>query len=730
MKESLRNRILDCTPQIISYLFPNAKKTGNSVKCGSIDGEKGKSFTIALTGNAKGCYYDFATEDSGDLISLWANRHGLDVVNDYVEVQKGMCEHLGIDLNEYTDDKYKTTKQVKEKTPIKKGELKPIPKEEEEPKETIPADIDCPFHNKVWEYKTIDDKLYCSVKRINEYNGKKRFLPTKADGTFGIPDIRILYNLPEVAKADNVVFVEGEKCADAVIKAGLVGTCIFGGASSDLEKVDFDILYNKRVLIYPDNDDAGSKFATKLKEHLTKLDICRNITTLKIPKRTPEKYDAYDVVEDKKDLIKYINKAGIVEKQLVCEDVIDCLKRPRRALPFLTSNGLIEAGGITVLGGQQKIGKTYFLMNMLLTLAGGETFMNDCTPIDWKTQKQRPLKTFYFQSELSDISYDNRFHEIKKHLPEGLFKRMQHGNFTIVQKDPSFLMNIDGVKLIETAILDVYGREDKPDVIVIDPISNVFYGDKMGSNENDRQAMTSFLKRLDTMRMKVAPHSALVLLHHVKKIGKIELEENPSLALRGSSALSAFYTGGIIMSHHDQKGYVNMHFEYRDANIEPKVLDKRVVGEWIEVDPASVVSLGSDKLKKKQKETDNQIAFIKNTLIDKAIDGVLFEEDAFCKYLSGSNGFGTAKTVEGILAGLKVKGIIKKTKEPKKYTNKRVMHALVVEGMKKNGPNGFIDVVPTHEWSAGTGREEAIDGDVVWFEDTAKINDRSYDDYS
>ena len=78
-----------------------------------------------------------------------------------------------------------------------------------------------------------------------------------------LPETRPLYNLPQIKEADRVIWVEGEKCADALIKMGHTATCTIGGAGMlsqrTKDKFDFSPLHGKELIIWPDNDEAGSE---------------------------------------------------------------------------------------------------------------------------------------------------------------------------------------------------------------------------------------------------------------------------------------------------------------------------------------------------------------------------------------------------------------------------------------------------------------------------------------
>lgn len=71
------------------------------------------------------------------------------------------------------------------------------------------------------------------------------------------------YQLPLVAKADFVAVVEGEKCARALTKAGIVATCNNGGAGHFSPSLA-PLFEGKHVMILPDNDEPGKKHALQV----------------------------------------------------------------------------------------------------------------------------------------------------------------------------------------------------------------------------------------------------------------------------------------------------------------------------------------------------------------------------------------------------------------------------------------------------------------------------------
>jgi len=118
--------------------------------------------------------------------------------------------------------------------------------------------------------------------RLNPPNGsgeKKVVRPLHADGAewkIGEPVFseggKPLYALHRLAAADAaapVYFVEGESCADALLRLGVLATTA-DGAQSD-ERADFSPLARLRVTLWPDNDKPGREHMQRVAAKLTAL---------------------------------------------------------------------------------------------------------------------------------------------------------------------------------------------------------------------------------------------------------------------------------------------------------------------------------------------------------------------------------------------------------------------------------------------------------------------------
>jgi putative DNA primase/helicase len=119
----------------------------------------------------------------------------------------------------------------------------------------------------IYNYQNADGNLAFQVLRFEHSakggNRRKTFRQRRPDGNGGWhsnvpPEVRTIYNLPAVLKADTVLVCEGEKDCDTAISKGLVATCNPMGAGKWEDRYS-ESLRNKDVVIIPDADDPGEK---------------------------------------------------------------------------------------------------------------------------------------------------------------------------------------------------------------------------------------------------------------------------------------------------------------------------------------------------------------------------------------------------------------------------------------------------------------------------------------
>lgn len=161
----------------------------------------------------------------------------------------------------------------------------------------------------VYEYRNSDGTEYCQVVRVdNPDNGKDIFtLPS------GLPGPHPLYHADKLAAlpGDTLVYiVEGEKCVEALEAVGLVATTARGGSNS-ANQTDWTLLQRfETIVILPDNDAPGRKYAQDVLHILQGLPGARRVKVVDLP-GLDAKGDVFDFLQDHSadDLMMAIDQA-------------------------------------------------------------------------------------------------------------------------------------------------------------------------------------------------------------------------------------------------------------------------------------------------------------------------------------------------------------------------------------------------------------------------------------
>jgi len=152
----------------------------------------------------------------------------------------------------------------------------------------------------IWTYTDASGLPLLTIARLDIPSGKT-FRPFhRVPGGVACgdpPGLLPLYNLPEVPHADWVFVVEGEKCADALQSIGIVATCSAHGANA-AHKTDWSPLAGKTVIIIPDNDAPGRKYADDVARLLTGLDVPATVRVVELL-GLDEGEDIFDWIEQR-----------------------------------------------------------------------------------------------------------------------------------------------------------------------------------------------------------------------------------------------------------------------------------------------------------------------------------------------------------------------------------------------------------------------------------------------
>lgn len=77
---------------LAQYLLPKGRKCSGEWKVGSIGGEPGQSLSVRVAGPKAGMWRDFATDDGGDLLDLWARVRGISIA----EAMREAKQYIGV----------------------------------------------------------------------------------------------------------------------------------------------------------------------------------------------------------------------------------------------------------------------------------------------------------------------------------------------------------------------------------------------------------------------------------------------------------------------------------------------------------------------------------------------------------------------------------------------------------------------------------------------------------
>jgi len=123
-----------------------------------------------------------------------------------------------------------------------------------------------------YDYTDAEGQMLFQVVRFEPKTFRQRRRVVKMDGAsagitweYNVKGVhRVLYRLPKVISADQVLLVEGEKDVENLEKLGFTASCNPGGACSNSGKWlknYTDSLEGKSVVILPDNDEPGTQHA-------------------------------------------------------------------------------------------------------------------------------------------------------------------------------------------------------------------------------------------------------------------------------------------------------------------------------------------------------------------------------------------------------------------------------------------------------------------------------------
>lgn len=234
-------------------------------------------------------------------------------------------------------------------------------------------------------YDYVDEKgaLLFQVCRMDPKDFRQRHRNGNGKWTWNLKGVRrVIYRLPEVIKADEVIVVEGEKDTDNLYKLGLVATTCPMGAKKWRDEYNLN-LKAKDVILIPDNDNEGREHMQRVATSLN--GIAKSLKWIDLS-GLPSKGDVSDFISKYDDpeaaaerLSIMISEADPYEppKKLSLEDIvmdagqfleIDLPEKAQLLYPWL------KGPSMNLIVGDRGMGKTFFGLGILDAITKGGTF--------------------------------------------------------------------------------------------------------------------------------------------------------------------------------------------------------------------------------------------------------------------------------------------------------------------------------------------------------------------
>jgi len=386
---------------------------------------------------------------------------------------------------------------------------------------------------------------------------------------------RVLYRLPQLLTSEGTVYlVEGEKDADTLASIGLTATT--SGAANSWRADFARVLAGRDVIILPDNDDEGRKYASSAAKSLA--GIARSVRTVELP-GLPRKGDVSDWLADggtRERLLELCASASTSDTAeppaLRPVSLANVMQASKDDWPCVVSF-YFPRRVTTLLGGHGGVGKSMLALILAAHVAAGRP---------WGGLEVDHGRAVYLSFEDEADVVLQRLRRIIEHYelsPDAVQAHLRV--FDGSDAETELAVDVDG-DLVFTPMMGVVTETAHGAALLI--IDNA--SDTYGGNENERRQVRGFIRRL--AKDAKANDGAVVLLAHVDKQAAKGSGRGNNYS--GSTQWHNSVRSRLALVESDEAGIELLH---EKANYGPKhepVALQRVEGGVMEPIPAAVAA--------------------------------------------------------------------------------------------------------------------------------------------
>jgi hypothetical protein len=352
------------------------------------------------------------------------------------------------------------------------------------------------------------------------------------------------------------------------------------------------------------------------------------------------------------------------------------LETPSPIPQDIISPRVLTPGGMWIIAGPPKVGKSDLMLNLFAHAAAGIDFLG--------FQFHRPLRVFYVQSEVEKPYLDERLAMVLKSQKTRLDRGLDNLHMTDRFK---FRFNENGVEAIVQEIKNGFPDPDYPvDIIAVDPFRNIYQSGLSDGGDINEDLLEFFTHRLEFILADTHPKAGMIVVHHTNKITGKALSEDPMNAISGGGAILSYPTALTVMGKAAvDTGHqaATLWFDIRNGPPIPSFTIIKHDGAWSSTDSTHTRLVGQRWGELNDREQHRKRRAILEFIFEESRFGRLYTSSSLAKVLAGQFGLGGESTIRRHISMFEIKGFIR-------FINGKALK--IYNLTRPRSPNGYLCV--------------------------------------